>query len=116
MNSESISLKADEYLMREGEDSHEMYFLASGTMAVYKRKGDAEHKIGIINAGELIGEMSFLDEMPRSASVRSIGESKLTIIKRDKLMKFLADQPSWYKALVQTLIDRLRRANQKVRV
>jgi CRP/FNR family cyclic AMP-dependent transcriptional regulator len=116
MSKDTIFLTAGEYLMREGDESHEMYYLANGTMAVFKRKGDAEQQIGTIYAGELIGEMSFLDEMPRSASVKSVGDCELTVIPRDKMKKFLSGQPNWYRALVQTLIDRLRRANQRVRV
>ena len=70
--SEIIKLGPNEYLMREGEESTEMYYLQSGTLAVFKRKGDQEHQIGTIIAGELVGEMSFLDRHPRSASVKSM--------------------------------------------
>ena len=52
----------NEYLIREGEESTEMYYLQSGTLAIFKRKGDQEHQIGTIIAGELVGEMSFLDK------------------------------------------------------
>lgn len=115
-SADTIKLSSEEYLMREGEESHEMYYLSAGTLAVYKRKGDAEQQIGTIYAGELVGEMSFLDEMPRSASVRSIGECELTVIPKEKMQKYLSSQPNWYRALVQTLLDRLRRANRRVRI
>ena len=116
MSKDVINLTAEEYLMREGEESHEMYYLSSGTMAVFKRKGDVEQQIGTIYAGELVGEMSFLDEMPRSASVKSVGDCELTVIPKDKMKKYLASQPKWYRALVQTLLDRLRRANTRIKI
>lgn len=114
--SESIKLKPEDYLMREGEESNEMYYLTSGTLAVYQRKGDSERQIATIYAGELVGEMSFLDNEPRCASVKAIGECELTVIPHEAMNKYLSVQPNWYRALVQTLMARLRRANKRVRI
>ena len=113
--SESISLNPNEYLMREGEESTEMYYLQSGNLAVYKRKGDVEIQIGTISAGELVGEMSFLDKNPRSATVKAITSSVLVVIPLEKLESTLASVPKWMDALLRTLTDRLRKANSKMR-
>lgn len=112
---DTIFLKPDEFLMREGEESSNMYYLQSGTLAVYKLKGQAEQQIGTIYAGELVGEMSFLDKKPRSASVKAIQESTLVVVPSEKFQRYLDDQPAWYKALIDTLLDRLRRANTRVK-
>ncbi|MBT3584300.1 MAG: cyclic nucleotide-binding domain-containing protein [Halobacteriovoraceae bacterium] len=114
--SESLEVKAEEFLVREGEESAQMYFLQEGTMAVFKIKGDREQQVGTIYAGELVGEMSFLDKQPRSASVKAVSDCKLTVIPHDKFEKFLDKQPSWYRALINTLLDRLRRANARIKV
>jgi CRP-like cAMP-binding protein len=116
MNHEVLNLEAGNYLMREGEESNEMYYLSSGTLGVFKRKGDAEQQIGTIYSGELVGEMSFIDGEPRSATVKALGECELKVIPKDALQRYLSGQPKWYKALVQTLLDRLRRANSRVRI
>lgn len=113
--SESVNLSPNEYLMREGEESTEMYYLQSGNLGVYKRKGDAEIQIGTISAGELVGEMSFLDKNPRSASVRAMTNSVLVVIPLEKLESTMADVPIWLAALLRTLTDRLRKANSKMR-
>ena len=114
--SEIKNLSAGEYLIRENEESTEMYFLQKGTCAVFKRQGDAEKQIGTIYAGELVGEMSFLDREPRSASIKAISECELLAIPIAKFEKYFDEQPSWYKALVNTLLDRLRKANNRIRV
>lgn len=113
---DKITLKAEDYLMREGEESNEMYFLNSGTMAVFKVKNNVEVQIGTIYSGELVGEMSFLDSEPRSATVKAIGDCELMVIPADKLNRYLDKQPKWYRALVQTLLDRLRRTSQRVKI
>ena len=107
---DTITLNPKEFLVREGEESTNMYYLQSGTMAVYKRKGQAEQQIGTIYSGELVGEM------PRSASVRAIQECTLVVVPVDKFQKFLDKQPPWHKALIDTLLDRLRRANTRIKV
>jgi len=116
VSSDVLELKAGEYLMRESEESSQMFYLQSGSLAVYKVKGGAEQQIGTIYSGELVGEMSFLDKQPRSASVRAISDVKVLIIPSEKFEKYFDDQPAWYKALINTLLDRLRKANSRVRI
>jgi CRP-like cAMP-binding protein len=106
----------NEYLMREGEESTEMYYLQSGILAVFKRKGDQEHQISNIISGELVGEMSFLDKLPRSASVKAMTDCVLVVIPHDKLERTLDSLPKWFSALLNTLTDRLRKADARIRV
>ena len=116
MIKESLKLKAGDYLLHEGDESAEMYFLQSGSLAIIKRKGDKVHQIGTIMAGELVGELSFLDKEPRSATVRAISESTLLVVPSDKLQGALDGQPKWFIVLMHTLTDRLRRANARIRI
>ena len=116
MSADSIELKPEEFLIREGEESTQMYFLQTGTMAVFKNRGGALSQIGTIYAGEVVGEMSFLDHQPRCASVKAISECTLQIIPSEKFEQTLNKMPKWYRALVNTLLDRLRRANARIRI
>ncbi len=111
-----ILLTTGEYLLREGEKSNDMYFVKSGLLEVYKRKSAIEVKIGIINIGEIVGEMSFLDNSPRSASVKAAKDTELIKISNEKIHKVTNQLPGWYKALVNTLLDRLRKANARIKV
>ena len=114
--SETIKLMSNEFLIHEGDASTEMYYLQSGTLGVFKRKGDQEHQIGTIIAGELVGEMSFLDQNPRSASVRAMSECLLVVIPLAKLEDTLKSSPKWFSALLHTLTDRLRKANARIKI
>ncbi|MGB0453551.1 MAG: Crp/Fnr family transcriptional regulator [Bacteriovoracaceae bacterium] len=114
--SDLIKLAADKYLIREGEESSEMYYLQSGTMAVYKHKGGTEVQIGTIYSGEILGEMSFLDRAPRCASVKTISDCELVVIQTEKFEQTLKGLPKWYHALIKTLLDRLRRANARIKI
>lgn len=113
---DTLKLKKDDYLIREGEQSTQMFYLQSGTVGVFKVKGNIEQQIGSIYSGEIVGEMSFLDKEPRSASVKALSDCTLTVIPSDKFEKVMSSMPAWYKALVNTLLDRLRKANTRIRV
>ena len=110
----TMTIEPEEYLIREGEESTQMYFLQSGTMAVFKRKGDSTIQIGTIYSGEVVGEMSFLDELPRSASVRARVDSEVLVIPHKKFIDVLDGQPRWFRSLMKTLSQRLRHANKMV--
>ena len=114
--SETIRLMPNQYLVREGEESTEMYYLQSGSLSVLKRKGDQEFQIGTIMTGELVGEMSFLDKHPRSASVKSLTDCVLVVIPLEKFESTLGTMPKWFGALLNTLTDRLRKANARMKI
>jgi CRP/FNR family transcriptional regulator, cyclic AMP receptor protein len=116
MTDQVITLKKDKYLVHEGEESTEMYYLQSGSLAVIKRKGTVEQIIGNIYGGELVGELSFLDKKPRSASVKALSDCQLIAIPHPKLDSTLKSLPPWLSALLRTLVDRLRHANAKIKV
>lgn len=109
-------LSSGDVLVREGEQSTEMYYVQSGTLAVFKRKGNQDVQIGNIISGELVGEMSFLDESPRSATVKAMTECELIEIPHEKFHKLMESHPKWFRALLHTLLDRLRKANARVKV
>lgn len=65
-------VKKGEYLINEGGASNEMYWVISGLFIITKLNQDEQNVIiGRVLPGELVGEMSFLDSMPRSASVKA---------------------------------------------
>ncbi len=114
--SANVKVSKDEYLIHEGDESSEMFYLQSGTLNVYKRIGDQEKQIGTVYPGEVVGEMSFLDKSPRCASVRAVTDCELVAVPSEKFDKMFKDLPLWYRALVNTLLDRLRKANSRVRI
>lgn len=109
-------LEKDEYLMREGDQGHTMYWLQEGQLVVLKRRGLEEVVLGHIYSGELVGEMSFLDNEPRSASVKALSDCELIEIPQEAFDKIFQTQPAWFQGLVKTLTERLRRANARVRI
>ncbi len=108
-------LKKGDALMKEGENSNSMYWVQSGTLRLFKKKGQGFIELGVVHSGEVVGDMSFLDNQPRSASVEALQPCDIVEIPRGKFDEFINSQPSWMKSLIQTLVKRLRAMNNRLR-
>ncbi|WP_437723698.1 cyclic nucleotide-binding domain-containing protein [Sorangium sp. So ce861] len=75
---ELLELQPGAVAFREGDNGREMFVLLAGEMEVLKRsKRDVEARVAVLGPSDWFGEMSILDVMPRSATVRAIAPSRL---------------------------------------
>ena len=109
------NLKKGDLLIREGDNSNSIYWVQSGTLRLFKRKGAGFIELGVVHSGEVVGEMSFLDNQPRSASVEALQPSDVVEIPRGKFDEFIATQPSWMKSLIMVMVKRLRTTNNRLK-
>ena len=115
--SETIILDLKEYedgqiLIEEGTSGTEIYKLyqTEGGLEVLK-KGV---RIGIISKpGEYFGEMSFILNEPRSATIRSIGKSIVEVIPvlDGGLERLINENPEVANRIITTLAERLKKMN-----
>lgn len=98
-------------LIHEGQPTDALYMVLQGTLVVCtEATGCAE--IARLHAGEIVGEMSFVDLRPPSATVKAVEDSLVWAIPRMKLTaKLLQDvefASHFYHAIAAFLSDRLR--------
>jgi CRP-like cAMP-binding protein len=75
---ERLDLEPGSPAFREGENGRDMFVLLDGEMEVLKHsKRNTEARVAILGPGDWFGEMSILDVMPRSATVRALAPSRL---------------------------------------
>lgn len=101
----------NEILIREGQANSAIYLILSGQfMVTIERSSDAQ--IARLSGGEVVGEMSFVDHLPASATVTAIEPSVVLSIPRavleKKLSQDIAFAHRWYQALATLLSIRLR--------
>ena len=105
-----------EYLFKEGDIPDAMYVIKSGRFEVIKAKGaEAEFKLAELGPGALVGEMAFFDNKPRSASVRAIRDSEVIALSYQALHAQFKNFPEWSKAIMRTVNEHLRKANQRIK-
>ena len=98
-------------LIHEAHDINAVYIILDGTFAV-RTSAVAGEDIAILKAGEIVGEMSFVDSRPPSADVVALEDSMVLSIPRNLLESRLKDPgfaARFYRALAVFLANRLRK-------
>ena len=76
--SELKTIQANGILVREDDPSANIFFIADGLFEVYVYGGSTSRlKVGQLGPGEIIGEISWLDRKPISATVRAVETSSV---------------------------------------
>jgi CRP-like cAMP-binding protein len=103
-------LDAGSILIREGIPVDTLYIVLEGRLAVVQ--GPNERDIASLEAGEIVGEMSFIDARPPSATVRAATDVVVYAISKQVLQQHLAQNIAFaarfYKAVATFLSDRVR--------
>ncbi|MGB3519787.1 MAG: cyclic nucleotide-binding domain-containing protein [Elainellaceae cyanobacterium] len=104
-------LTAGQMLIQEGESIDALYLILTGTFAVcVQALGNRE--VAHLSVGELVGEMSFVEDRPPSATVQALEDASVWAIPRlmltAKLSQDVAFASHFYRALSILLSDRLR--------
>jgi CRP/FNR family transcriptional regulator, cyclic AMP receptor protein len=105
-------ISAGTLLIQEGKEIDSMYVILDGELSVYVG-GATENEIARLLAGEVVGEMSFVDERPPSASVVAKRDSRVLCISRQILAEKLAKDPPFsarfYRGIAIFLSERMRK-------
>jgi CRP-like cAMP-binding protein len=100
-----------EVIIREGEPNTAIYLILSGRFAVSLERSP-DTAIAHLSSGEVIGEMSFIDHLPPSATVTAIEPAIVLVIDQAILNQKLAQDVGfacrWYQAIALLLSIRLR--------
>ncbi len=105
-------LKAGQILILEGEESTECFWVQKGQLRATVRENGRTRELRLIGPGELVGEMAFFDQQPRSCTVTAVTDCQFLVLHREDFAEMLDGQPVWIKKIIQTLSDRLRQESQ----
>lgn len=112
----TCSYAPDEIIIREGEVGIGMYFILRGRVAVLRKHGGSDVRLGEIGANEFVAEMALIDEKPRSASVVTLEDTECVLFTRDTIRHLLERHPALSMRLVRVMTERLRVAQEQNRL
>lgn len=108
-------LNKGDILFREGDPSDAMYVIKAGRIAITKAKGSGEIILAEKAGGEMLGEMAFFDNKPRSAGAKAIADAEVIALPFTSLHAQFKTFPEWLKAMVKTINGQLRDANTRIK-
>ncbi|MEM7413206.1 MAG: Crp/Fnr family transcriptional regulator [Myxococcota bacterium] len=101
-------------IVEEGLPGDYMYVIREGRVQVSKLSDDGREKIlEFFEAGAFFGEMSLLDDAPRSASVRALTDTRIFALSRADFLGMMRRSPDIAMAVVQELTRRLRDTDEQ---
>lgn len=98
-----------------GDPSDALYLVVAGRLKVMMSDEEGREVIlAILSAGECFGEMSVIDDAPRSATVTAIDPCELVVISKYDFKKCLAENSGIAEGVMKVLVKRLREADNKI--
>jgi len=104
--------QAGEELMRQGDTGVGLFILTAGRMRVTQNRQGEIFDLGVLEHGQVFGELSLLDDMPRTATITAIEPSTVLIVPIYDFRAALRENPSMSLSLLKSLSQRIRRIEQ----
>lgn len=97
-------------LFLETEHSSYMCLLIEGSVAILKKDSNGEDKkIASIGAGTAFGEMSLVDDEPRSASAIAESHLRMLVLRKEKMDRLIEEAPVLAVKVVQNIAKLISR-------
>lgn len=114
--SESICsrvFQTGEIIMEEGQKGSHLYLIISGSVNLFRDKGDTSTLITTMTSGDILGEMGLLSNEPRNATAVAATECKTVMIQDQALnVALLNDRLPIIKPLTKQLVLRYKEAEK----
>ena len=108
---ERKSIAGGEMVFEEGDAGDMAYLIISGEVEIFRKSGNQERVLATLGRGEIIGEMSLIDNSPRMASARAMSDSQFSIITHASLQQRLdrlEENDRVLRRLITVLVSRIR--------
>jgi CRP/FNR family transcriptional regulator, cyclic AMP receptor protein len=101
-------------IILQGDTGVGLYIILKGKVHITKAVNPdrAEEDLGTMGPGDVLGEISLLDDLPRSATVTAIDEVETLILPVWEFRTFLRNHPDITLKLLTVLSRRLRHAEE----
>jgi CRP/FNR family transcriptional regulator, cyclic AMP receptor protein len=99
-----VTVPTETLLVEEGQPGLMFFIVVTGRATVNRGR----RKVAVLGPGDCFGELSLLDQKPRSASVICDTDMTLLVLMQRHFQKVLRATPSMSQKLLKTMAGRLR--------
>ena len=110
-----VQVAKGQVLFNEGDAGDRLYVVVEGKIKLGIKSGDGrENLLGVLGPGEMFGELSLFDPLPRTATATALTDTILLGLGNKDLDTWLIGRPEVAKQLLRALAQRLRRTWEAV--
>ena len=114
-NAKRVRLAAGKILFRAGASGDGCYRVEDGLLKVTMVSSfGAERILAFLGGGDIVGELSIIDGLPRSATVMAVRDAAVSFLSCAEFEAFADKHPEVYKSLNRLLAQRLRETDTAV--
>ena len=110
----SKKFAAGEEIFRINDRGRNAYIIERGTVEVSVMRDGEKMIIAELRKGEIFGEMSMIDDAPRSATVIATEDTEVIVIQRSRFLKPLMAADPLMNLLLRVLLTRFRDAQRQL--
>lgn len=111
-----VGYEKNSVIITQGEHSNSLYIVLEGRLKVYVTDEEGRQALlAFLNKGDFFGELSLLDDEPRSASVMTVAKARLLRLTQDGFHRFVEAHPENLLPMLRILASRLRALDDTIR-
>ena len=111
---QDVSFKVGDTIIAEGDEGDTAFFIVSGTVEVTIGQGGNARTVGMLQTGEVFGEMCLIEPGPRSATVRAATDAECLAASYAEFVAAIEENPARAVGFMKTLVRRLRLMNELI--
>jgi CRP-like cAMP-binding protein len=102
-------LRDSEFLYQKGENARSFYIVTEGRLALVRERSNVGKEIivHVLEKGDLVGELSFIDQTPHTLSVRALGEASVLCFDADDINPLITEHPMLIFNFMRAVIKRV---------
>ena len=112
---EEVTFGSDELVFKEGDPGDTLYLILEGEVAVIKSEADGtELTLDHISAGDHFGEMALFEDIPRTASIRTLKPSRMLMLHKQEFNEMVREYPHIALKICRVFSERIRKLHHKI--
>jgi len=96
-------------IIKEGTHGDWIYVVEEGSVEVSRKIKDRQVVVAVLSKGEIFGELAFITSVPRTSTVKAIGDTKVGIIDKDYFTREYNKLPDDFRRIFHTTAMRLKK-------
>ncbi len=109
-HADEVSVPEGQVLVTQDAAGHAFYVIIEGAADVIRD----DQKLAELVAGDFLGEMALLEDLPRSATVVTTAPTRVLEMHRRDFSSVLDDAPHLARKMLATMAHRLRHADEQL--
>jgi len=112
---EQVAITENEQVIKEGDPGDTLYLIMEGEVAVIKeQEAGREIELDRMGAGDSFGEMALFEDIPRSATIRTVKPSRMLILHKQAFREIVREYPQIALDICKALSGRIRKLHSKM--